>query len=128
MSKWNGLGGKVDEGESIEQATIRELQEEILVSAEPSALERRGHIDFYFVDKPEWSQRVHIFLIKKWEGEPIETEEMAPRWFALKDIPYEEMWVSDTYWLPQVLEGKSVHGELYFAPDGSVARHQIGVS
>jgi 8-oxo-dGTP pyrophosphatase MutT (NUDIX family) len=28
VGKWNGYGGKLDEGESIEQCAIRELEEE----------------------------------------------------------------------------------------------------
>ena len=27
--RWNGFGGKVEEGETIEQATLRELDEEV---------------------------------------------------------------------------------------------------
>ncbi|HET8669978.1 MAG TPA: NUDIX domain-containing protein, partial [Candidatus Saccharimonadales bacterium] len=32
INKWNGVGGKVDEDETIEQAAIRECQEEITVT------------------------------------------------------------------------------------------------
>ena len=29
-----------------------------------------------------------VFQVTEWEGEPHETEEMAPQWFNNEDIPY----------------------------------------
>lgn len=43
---WNGFGGKVDPGETIEQAAIRELHEERRVLA--TKLEKRGIVEFSF--------------------------------------------------------------------------------
>ena len=31
------------------------------------------------------------------------TDEMAPQWFSEREIPYQEMWQTDEYWLPFVL-------------------------
>ncbi len=71
--KWNGYGGKVEEGESIEEGAIREIKEEGNVKVQKEDLENFGVIDFYFPDKPDWNQRVHIYKILKWEGKPEET-------------------------------------------------------
>ena len=46
--KWNGVGGKVDEGETIEKAAIRELYEEVGVSVEGRDLRSAGSATFYF--------------------------------------------------------------------------------
>lgn len=118
VGKWNGVGGKVEDKETIKEAAIRELKEEIGVDAHQNHLEEVGNIKFYFNGKPDWNQHMHIFFIKNWTGEPIETDEMAPQWYDNDKIPYEKMWIDDPYWLPQVIEGKKIEAECYFAKDG----------
>lgn len=119
IGKWNGIGGKVDVGETVESAAIRELNEEISVVAKEEELKEVGNIKFYFKDKPEWDQHVHIFTVKSWEGEPTETEEMMPQWYKHHEIPFHLMWDDDKHWLPLVLAGKKIEGEFHFNEDGS---------
>ena len=102
--KWNGVGGKVDPGETIEQATIRECQEEIGVT--PQDIQKVGIIDFYMTDDPDFHHNAHVYAATDWEGKPEETEEMKPQWFNESDIPYPEMWQDDVYWLPLLIAGK----------------------
>lgn len=47
--RWNGPGGKPDEGESIEQAAIRETEEEVKVT--PLSLRKTAHLYFTFDKK-----------------------------------------------------------------------------
>lgn len=112
--KWNGIGGKIIAGETIHAAACREITEEIGVVTNENHLEPRGTIEFFFPHKPEWNQRLHIFFVKVWDGEPVESEEMRPLWYTHDKIPYGEMWVDDPYWLPQVLAGKSIHATFRF--------------
>lgn len=116
--KWNGYGGKVEEGESIEEGAIREILEEGNVKVQKEDLENFGVIDFYFSDKPEYNQRVYIYKILKWEGEPEETEEMKPEWFDFDKIPFDKMWVGDDQWLKRVIKGEKVFGEIHFDEEG----------
>jgi len=122
IGKWNGVGGKVENNESLKDAAIRELKEEIGVVAKQADLEEVGDIKFQFEKKPDWSQHMHIYLIKNWRGEPKETEEMAPKWYAVDSIPYGKMWIDDPYWLPKVLEGKKIEGHFHFSSDGDVIK------
>ncbi len=109
--RWNGYGGKLAEGETLEQAALREIQEESgITSAE---LEKKGIITFEFENDPV-SLEVHIFDVTSYEGEPVETEEMKPQWFDIDKIPYEQMWSDDPHWLPLLLEGKKFRGKFLF--------------
>lgn len=102
---WNGIGGKIEPDEAIEAAAIRECQEEIYVT--PKDLEKVAEHDFIFPDEIE-DIRVHAFISRSWEGTPTETEEMAPKWFKISEIPYDKMWEDDSVWLPFVLRGRQV--------------------
>lgn len=120
--KWNGFGGHVEEGETIEQAMAREFQEEAGVNVE--SFEKSGVINFHFSDKPIQPE-VHIFRIKKYSGKPVESDEMKPKWFDINKIPYDSMWVGDDLWLPLFLAGKRFEGEVYFKKDESIRFHTI---
>jgi len=112
QGKWNGTGGKVKDGEEIMEAAVRETEEEIGIKA--IDLEKVAKLDFHFPYKKEWDQSVHVFLIKSWEGDPTESEEMMPKWFNLKEIPYNDMWDDDKFWLPQVISGKKLEAKFTF--------------
>ncbi len=114
--RWNGFGGKVSDGETTEEAAKREIMEE--VGLEVNKLEKAGVIDFEFRENPEILE-VHVFRVKEFDGEPIETEEMKPRWFHIGEIPFEEMWSDDKHWLPLLLEGKKFRGKFLFDTEKS---------
>jgi 8-oxo-dGTP diphosphatase len=123
--RWNGVGGKLNEGESIRDAAVREAEEEISVKINPEDLEPVAILDFSFPHKPEWNQQVHVFFTTEWTGEATESEEMKPEWFALENLPYTEMWPSDIFWLPLVLEGEGVRAAITFSENDIVAKHNV---
>lgn len=123
VGRWNGVGGKQAEGENIEQTAIRETQEEIGVT--PTDLTPVGTFDFHFPGHPEWEQQMHVFLVTDWQGEPAESEEMQPAWFAKDKLPLESMWASDVFWMPKVLAGEKVSGEFTFGLGDIVLSHKL---
>lgn len=119
LGRWNGVGGKPQGDETIEQAALREMEEEIGVQATEEQLEKVGSLKFYFKNKTDWDQEVHIYFVNNWEGEPAESEEMRPAWFAHDDIPFAEMWPDDILWLPRAIAGEKLTGEFYFDDEGT---------
>lgn len=117
VGKWNGTGGKVEPGEKVKAAAVREMSEEIGITTKEKDLRYAGYINFHWVDKPEWSQQMHIFLTSAWEGKPTESEEMKPRWFRLDRMPTKKMWASDAIWYPMVLAGKKIKADFYYRSD-----------
>ncbi len=122
VGRWNGFGGKVGIGETVEDAARRELREECGLEAE--VLERRGKLRFEFAASPEILE-VHVFGVVKYRGEPVETDEMKPCWFRLTDIPFDKMWPDDRHWLPRYLEGKRLEGTFYFLDHDTLLHHSL---
>ena len=116
MGKFNGIGGKQDAGETIEEAMIRETKEEINVL--PKNYKQVGLIHFDVWYKGERvNLNLNIFTCTDYIGEISETEEMRPVWFSIENIPYEKMLEDDLLWLPLVLDGKNVAGSVKFNKD-----------
>ena len=121
---YNGAGGKVDAGETVEQAMIRETQEEWGIT--PVKYEQVALNSFEVMHKGERSLAVvHIFIATEYIGQPQETDEMKPVWFDTNEIPYDRMWASDPFWLPRVLKGEKVKGNYVFDDKNKVVSHVI---
>jgi mutator protein MutT len=119
---WNGFGGKLEEGETVEESLVRETKEECGVTL--TKYEKKGVLEFHYVDQEDILE-VHVYECVEYEGEPAETEEMRPEWFSLDEIPYGIMWADDIYWYPLFLEGKKFKGSFWFDKDGKVTKHEL---
>jgi 8-oxo-dGTP diphosphatase len=115
--KWGGFGGKIEAGETIAGAAVRELQEETGVTVCEENLQLMGHLTFVFPAKPAWNQVVYMFVAARWAGDPVESAEMKPAWFAINDIPYEQMWQDGVHWLPRILSGERIRARFTFKED-----------
>lgn len=123
--RWNGFGGKVQEGETIEAAAKRETAEECGIVI--TGMKEVGVHEFEFEKERGTILEVHVFWITGFTGAPTETEEMRPEWFPLNAIPYDEMWPDDRYWLPIFLTGKKFRTKFLFGEEDSVLEQDIRV-
>ncbi len=118
--KINAPGGKLDEGESAEDAARREVLEETGVRV--GSLEFAGVLEF--VNNGALFTLCHIFVSGDFTGEPRETAEAKPMWVPFQEVPYDRMWEDDRHWLPHVFEGRRVFGRFWFR-DWKPVRHEL---
>jgi 8-oxo-dGTP diphosphatase len=122
--KWNGLGGKMDPGESDVACAVREVKEES--NLDVSGLRKHGVLRFYDLSKENLFFTVHLFSTSECEGEMRECDEGELKWFELESLPYDKMWADDEIWMPLLLQGKDFDGDFVF--DGgrrNIVEHEI---
>lgn len=125
MGNINGIGGKVEPGESYEHAAVRETEEEIGVTV--TKYEQVGTVIFdeLFYKGNRQTNVMHCFVATEWRGEPVETAEIKPEWFEVGEIPYEKMWADGEYWMPQVLDGSKIEARFRMSDDYRVLEHAV---
>ena len=109
---YNGFGGKLEAGETIEAGMLRELKEEVALVA--TKYVKLGVITFYYTDS---ELEVHVFKVTEFVGTPTESEEMTAVWFEEASIPLTKMWPDDEYWLPLFLANKPFAGKYWFSEE-----------
>lgn len=122
----SGIGGKVGDEEAFahetpDQALVREFQEEIGIT--PTRYRKVGRVRFIWTTKPKWSMDVAIYLIDEWHGEPIETDVAKPIWHKINDLPTQNMWEDNLYWVPRILDGEYVDAVFLYGPDEKIIEH-----
>lgn len=121
--RFNGFGGKVEEGETIVRAAKRETLEECGLNI--VKMEKVGIHEFEFAANRGDILEVHVFRVDEWQGEPRETEEMRPQWFTTDAIPYDAMWPDDIHWIPVFLAGKTFRTKFLFGENDTVLEARV---
>jgi 8-oxo-dGTP diphosphatase len=106
--KWVALGGHIEEGEKPDEAAVREVEEESGLLVSPDALQHMASIEFRFPARPSWDQTAEVFMTSVFQGEPADSDEVAPQWFSEDALPLRLMWDDAKYWLPRVLAGEHI--------------------
>ncbi|HEX7326405.1 MAG TPA: 8-oxo-dGTP diphosphatase MutT [Rhodanobacteraceae bacterium] len=88
--KWEFTGGKLEPGETAEQALVRELREELGIGVTASA--PLLVIPWQY---PAKAVRLHVFRVTAWRGNPRACEGNALRWTAPADMDVTEMPAAD---------------------------------
>ncbi len=113
QGKWNGLGGKLEQGETPEACARREILEESGLSV--SKLIFKGMITFPgFADEQDWY--TYIFVAEPSEGELIDSPEGVLRWVDNQELLNLDLWEGDRIFIPWLeqpgfFSGKFVYKE-----------------
>ena len=109
---------KLKPGESPNEGVKREVLEEtgLLISQ----LKLHGVLKFYFgkIERPNWI--VYVFSTRVFKGDLKSSEEGLLQWFSFDEIPYEQMWQDDKYWLPLLIKNRNFSGDFYFNESGTI--------
>jgi 8-oxo-dGTP diphosphatase/2-hydroxy-dATP diphosphatase len=121
VDQLNGFGGGVEDGESIDEATLRELTEEAAVEVDPADLERRALIycNNYNKRGERFVCKLYVTVARRFRGEPRLQPDSKMRnlsWYPVASLPIDEMMFGDRVWIERVLAGERLMGEIYYAP------------
>lgn len=113
FGKYNGLGGKLDAGESLADGLRRELREEAGIEA--TELTLRGTISWPGFGKHGEDWMGFIFKVEAFEGTPLShNPEGQLEWVPLERLLSGDLnlWEGDRHFLPLVFDGVpgSFHG------------------
>ncbi len=78
---WEFPGGKVERGETAEEALKRELGEELAIDAQVSSALLQIPYDY-----PEKSVLLDVWLVSVFAGEPMGNEGQEVRWVSLAEL------------------------------------------
>ena len=94
---WEFPGGKIEAGETPEQALIRELYEELRINTVESCL---APIGFASHSYPSFHLVMLLFACRKWNGSPQPVEGSKLKWVRPKQLRNYPMPAADTPLIP----------------------------
>lgn len=99
--KWNGIGGWVEVGETLEGGLQREIQEEIGIIIDLKKL----HKKLVLKDQLGEGKDLVVFTLEVEEFEPriTDTSIKEYKWFDRNNVPFDQMWPGNEKWLPNVI-------------------------
>jgi 8-oxo-dGTP diphosphatase len=96
---WEFPGGKLEAGETPEQALIRELQEELAITVREPCL---APFTFASHTYPDFQLLMPLYLCRRWEGTPMAREHSALKWVRPRDLSQYPMPPADLPLIPML--------------------------
>jgi 8-oxo-dGTP diphosphatase len=119
--KWNGLGGKLEAGESPDDCVRREVEEESGLRLLDARL--RGVLTFpRFAKEQDWV--VFVYTATRHEGALIDSAEGTLEWVEDANVASLNLWEGDRIFLPW-LDGERFFSAKFVYEDGKLLRHDV---
>ena len=121
QGKWNGLGGKLEPGESPEECVIREVREECGLTLRNPIL--KGIMTFPQFSKGEdwWA---FIFIAREFEGSLKESSEGDLEWIDNDKLFDLDLWDGDKIFI-EWLKKKGFFSAKFIYKDGKLTKHSV---
>jgi 8-oxo-dGTP diphosphatase len=121
QGKWNGLGGKLNPGESPEECAVREIFEESGLRVRNPQL--KGFLTFpAFSQDEDWY--VFVYVVAEFEGELIDSPEGLLRWVDNAALVTLNLWEGDPIFLPW-LDRPGIFSGKFIYKDGRLVSHAV---
>lgn len=111
--KWNGLGGKLEPGETPEECVIREVREESGLHILKPRL--HGLVMFPGFKGSDWY--VFVFTASHFTGEMIDSPEGELRWIPDEELELLPLWTSDKYFFAWMREARFFSAKFIYQGD-----------
>jgi 8-oxo-dGTP diphosphatase len=119
--KWNGLGGKLEEGETPEECVIREIKEESGLIIHAPKL--HGFITFPLFDgKDDWY--VFVFTTNKFTGSLIDSKEGNLAWIPNEKLTGLNLWDGDAIFISWLNQDKFFSAKFVY-DDGKLKEYNV---
>lgn len=121
QGKWNGLGGKLEPGETPEECARREIFEESGLRVRTLTL--KGLLTFpAFSNEEDWY--AFVFVAEPEEGDLIESPEGDLAWIDNDRLAELNLWEGDRIFLPWLDRPEFFSGKFVYQ-DGRCVEHQV---
>lgn len=119
--KWNGLGGKIESGETPEECVIREVREESGLTIVSPRL--HGFLTFpSFAQEEDWY--AFVFTARHFSGTLVDSTEGDLRWVDDQELFSLNLWEGDLIFLPW-LEGDRFFSGKFVYWEGKLISHDV---
>ena len=121
LGKWNGLGGKLEPGETPEECAVREIYEESGLRVRQPVL--KGLLTFPgFSNEEDWY--AFVYVADQFSGELIDSPEGELAWIEDEKLLDLNLWEGDRIFLPWLDQPGVFSGKFTYV-DNRLVSHSV---